>query len=191
MPFSSQHEAIRLLLLAQSSSGSEKDFRLQNEVLDLFEHSRSGLFSYLRGMGVRDHDAEEVIQEVFLALFQNLRRGQTYKNLRGWTFRVAHNLGLKNQNADRRRASVTDEFIFHRQIDPGPDPEQQASARQRQQKLLAVFDSLPEQDRACLRLRSEGLRYREIAETLGISLGSVAQSLARSLERLHRAEERL
>jgi len=51
-----------------------------------------------------------------------------------------------------------------------------------------VVNALPEQDQSCLCMRAEGLRYREIAEALGISLGSVAASLARSLERLGRAD---
>jgi DNA-directed RNA polymerase specialized sigma24 family protein len=37
-------------------------------------------------------------------------------------------------------------------------------------------------------LRAEGLQYREISHALGISLGTVANALARSLARLHRAE---
>jgi len=55
--------------------------------------------------------------------------------------------------------------------------------------LLSVVRALPEQDQCCLSLRAEGLRYREIAEVLGISLGSVAASLEKSLSRLTRAEQ--
>ena len=53
------------------------------------------------------------------------------------------------------------------------------------------MDALPETDRECLYLRSEGLRYREIAQILEISIGSVANCLARSLARLAAADERL
>jgi len=49
--------------------------------------------------------------------------------------------------------------------------------------------ALPEQDRCCLSLRAEGLRYREIAEVVGISIGSVAASLEKSLSRLTRSEQ--
>jgi len=49
---------------------------------------------------------------------------------------------------------------------------------------------LPEEDRRCLVLRAEGLRYREIASVLEISLGSVALSLERSLTRLARVVQR-
>jgi RNA polymerase sigma-70 factor (ECF subfamily) len=63
------------------------------------------------------------------------------------------------------------------------------AASQRQRRLLAVVRALPEQDQCCLSLRAEGLRYREIADVLGISLGSVAASLEKSLSRLARAEQ--
>jgi RNA polymerase sigma-70 factor (ECF subfamily) len=54
--------------------------------------------------------------------------------------------------------------------------------------LQSVLRALPEQDQWCLSLRAEGLRYREIAEVLDISLASVSVSLGRSLARLSRAD---
>jgi RNA polymerase sigma-70 factor, ECF subfamily len=68
--------------------------------------------------------------------------------------------------------------------DSALNPEEQAAAAQRRIRLQSIVRALPEQDRWCLALRAEGLRYREIAEVLGMSLGSVSGSLARSLGRL-------
>jgi len=53
-----------------------------------------------------------------------------------------------------------------------------------EQRLQSVLHALPERDRRCLFLRADGMRYREIAKALGISLGAVAKSLARSMSRL-------
>jgi RNA polymerase sigma-70 factor (ECF subfamily) len=64
------------------------------------------------------------------------------------------------------------------------------SEMQRRRHLLAVVQALPQTDQSCLRLRAEGLRYREIAAVLGVSLGTVSTSLARSLSRLSRADGR-
>jgi RNA polymerase sigma-70 factor (ECF subfamily) len=75
-------------------------------------------------------------------------------------------------------------------IDPSPSPEDQLVNSQTQKRLLAVVQALPEQDRRCLSLRAEGLCYREIAETLDMSLGAVSLSLARSLARMARSAER-
>ena len=169
-----------LLPLVASSASTEvpKDSELQNEVVALFETSRPSLLRYLKYIGVHDRNAEEVVQDVFLALFQHLRMGRGRHNLRAWVRRVAHNLGLKQCAAARRIDYPVDDSVFRQQVDPAPNPEQQVNAWQRQVKLLAVFHSLPEQDRCCLHLRAEGLRYREIAKSLGISVGSVAVSLS-------------
>jgi RNA polymerase sigma-70 factor (ECF subfamily) len=157
---------------------------LEAEVEALFDRFRVPLLRYLHSFGLPVQDGEEVVQEVFLALFQHLRQGKPRTNLQGWVFRVAHNLGLKRCQGRRLETAVQDE------LDPRPDPEQQAAGRQRQRRLQNVLRALPEQDRRCLFLRAEGLRYREIAEVLGMSLGAVAQSLERSLARLSRAGER-
>ena len=69
----------------------------EQEVIQLFDELRNRLLRYLLAFGLPAHESEEVIQEVFLALFQHLRRGRSRENLRGWVFRVAHNLGLKRR----------------------------------------------------------------------------------------------
>lgn len=163
----------------------------QVEVVELFEELRDRLLRYLLVLGLSAHDGEEIIQESFLLLFQHLQRGKPRQNLRGWVFRVARNLALKQRSANQQRwhrAVVLDEALLAQRADPNPNPEEQLQGRFRQQRLLAVVRALPEQDRSCLCLRAEGLRYREIAEVLGISLGSVAASMARSLARLGRAD---
>ncbi len=162
------------------------------QVIQLFDQFRNSLLRYIRSFGLSVHDGEEVTQEVFLALFRHLQLGKSGQNLRGWIFRVAHNLALKQREANRRtqNTSASDWTIAERQIDPSQNPEEQASFAQRQHRLLAVLHALPEEDQYCLKLRTEGLRYREIAAVLDISLGAVSISLARSLARLARADGR-
>jgi RNA polymerase sigma-70 factor (ECF subfamily) len=73
--------------------------------------------------------------------------------------------------------------------DTKPSPEDEVASDQSRRRVLAAVNGLPEQDRRCLILRAEGLRYREIAQVLDISLGAVALSLERSLTRLARAAQ--
>jgi len=181
--------------LARLTVGVERErsepAALEQEVAALFDELRSPLYRYLLSFRLPAHDSEEILQETFLALFRHLLAGRPRTNLRGWVFRVAHNLALKRHNAARvaeRRLAASDEAAGDRESDPAPGPEEQLSARQRQQRLLAVVAALPERDQRCLRLRAEGLRYRDIAAMLGMSLGSVAASLARSLGRISRAD---
>lgn len=159
---------------------------LEVEVTQMFDDLRAPLLRYLGSFGLASQDGEEVVQEVFLALFLHLREGKPRTNLPAWIFRVAHNLGLKRCLANRKAPVEQVEPTVH--VDPTLDPEQLVASQQRRERLLSVVRALPEQDRRCLYLRAEGLRYRDITEVLGMSLGSVAQSLARSLERLNRAD---
>jgi RNA polymerase sigma-70 factor, ECF subfamily len=163
---------------------------LEYEVMNLFEECRSPLLRYVLSLGVPVHDAKEVTQEVFVSLFRHLQSQKSRQNMRGWIFRVAHNLTLKQREANQksRETMAPDWTIAARQFDPAPNPEEQVVFKQRQRRLLAVLYALPEEDQCCLRLRSEGLRYREIAAVVGISLGAVSISLTRSLARLLRAD---
>ena len=177
---------------ADTGKASRASSELQEEITGLFDELRVRLFRYMICCGLSAADAEEIVQEAFLLLFRHLRQGKSGHNLRGWLFRVTHNLALKRrtQNGKRRDWPALDTAELEIPADQSPNPEEQAAFYQHQLLLLAVLRSLPEQDQRCLRLRAEGLRYREIAEILGISLGSVSASLARSLGRLARVGER-
>ena len=155
------------------------------EAAELFDTNRAALHRYLLSAGIASADCDEVVQETFLALVHHLSQEKPRDNLRGWLFRVAHNYASKLRARSSRGTELLD---LH--PDPLPDPEERAVLQQRQRRLLAVVRALPEQDRECLSLRAEGFRYREIAEILGMSLGSVANAMARSLDKLSRVYER-
>jgi RNA polymerase sigma-70 factor (ECF subfamily) len=165
---------------------------LQAEVLGLFDELRDRLLRYSMSFGISRQDSEDVLQECFMALFRHLQADRSRENLPGWAFRTTHNLSLKRRASVQaeHRTAVPEETAEVQVCDEGPGPEEHLLFSERQQRLRAVVRALPETDQMCLRLRAEGMRYREIAGTLGISLGSVAGSLARSFERLQRTDAR-
>lgn len=176
---------VRLLAVGRRRSGAQ---RLEEEVTALFEQWRGALLRYLSTFGLPQQDAEEIAQEVFLSLFSHLQKDRARTNLRGWIFRVAHNLALSRRDAERKAAGTALDVANLRH--PGLNPEEELASSRRQQHLSNILRALPERDRQCLYFRAEGFPYREIAEVLGISLGSVAASLERSLARFQRADQR-
>lgn len=173
-----------------NSEASAPCDRLEEEITALFDEFRDRLLRYLLNFGLGIPDAEEVIQDIFLSLFRHFLRRKSCEHPRGWLFRVAHNLALKRRQRNRPEGAMVDAFGEDSVADPAPTAEEQLIFRQTQQRLLAVLDALSEQDRNCLTLRAEGLRYREIAEILDMSLGAVSLSLTRSLSRLARSARR-
>jgi RNA polymerase sigma-70 factor (ECF subfamily) len=163
---------------------------VEEKVITLFDQFRAPLLHYLFSFKLPVQDAEEIVQDVFLALFRHLRSGKSEMNLRAWIFRVGHNLALKRREREFRGPNVSEALPEAFAIDMSPSPEALAVEEQTRRRLHAVLAALPELDSRCLRLRAEGLRFREIAQVLGISLGAVSLSLTRSLARLARAARR-
>jgi RNA polymerase sigma-70 factor (ECF subfamily) len=73
--------------------------------------------------------------------------------------------------------------------DRGPGPEARVLQRERTARVGAALAELSPQQLRCLYLRAEGLRYKEIAETLGVGVSTVSQFLTRAIARLRRAAD--
>lgn len=175
--------------LPRSAFREREASSLEREVIALFDELRDRLLRYLLTFRLPVHDGEEIVQEAFLALFKHLQQGRSRQNLHGWLFRVVHNLALKRIQRSRKDAQSLTELstsAMEFAADPALNPEDAFAQDQSYRRLAAVIEALPQQDRQCLALRAEGLRYREISDVLDISLGSVAKSLERSLARIAR-----
>src|ERR1700678_1909855 len=161
---------------------------LESLVIRLFDQFQGRVLNYVVAFGLPFHDAEDIVQETFLSLFRHLELGRPRSNLNGWLFRVAHNLALKRRGANQAfERTLVDENTLAQHPCEGPNAEEEFSFSQTQERLRAVFEALPEQDQRCLYLRAEELKYRQIADALGISVGGVSLSLSRSLARIVRA----
>jgi RNA polymerase sigma-70 factor (ECF subfamily) len=178
-------------LVAVEPAPRATDSSIEHDVLALFDQFRDPLLRYVCAFGIPVGDGEDVVQDVFLALFSHLRRNGSRSNLQGWLFRVAHNRALKRRlRLQRERGRLGTAFEARPPVaDAAWDPEEQLVRHQRRQRLEAVLNALPERDRRCVHLRGHGLRYRDIARVLGISLGAVAKSMTRAIARLQRADE--
>jgi len=162
---------------------------IEAEVLELFDLMHVRLLRFALSLGLSSPDTEDIIQDTFLALFLHLQRGRSRDNLRAWLFKVVHNLTLRKLGKQNREvpADLIDPLVT---LDPAPNPEQHMLVHEKHARLQAVLHALPSTDQLCLRLRAEGLRYREIAHIAGISLGAVSASLGRSIARLQEVERK-
>lgn len=169
-----------------SDSPETEAARLEHDVEQIYEQTRAAICSYLLCLGVPEAQAPEVTQEVYLRLYRAMRQGEKVLNLRAWVFRVAHNLGLKVRSREKAFRAVTpdwDRFPERTAV----SPELIMLDREKMRRVHAALKTLSPQQRNCLYLRPEGLRYREIAEVMGISLSTVNEFLRRAISRLARS----
>lgn len=158
-----------------------------DELERLFKLYHVPLVRYLtRRLGDRDW-AEEVAQETFLRAL----RQDALTSERSWLFAVATNLVRDEARKDERRRR-------HLQLLAAEERERVAepvetSLERAQEVALArkAIDALAERDRLALLMREEGLDYNEIADALGLSVGSIGTTLARARRRLAETYEAL
>ena len=159
---------------------------LQDQVAKLFEESRQDVYRYLLTLGLAPPRAQEAVQEVFLRLYSTLKSGESIENPRGWVFRVAHNHGLQVR-ARQAYEEPFDPAMESRLMAAGQDPEQSLLERERMTRFHRAIEGLSEQQKRCVFLRLEGLRYPEIGSTLGISASAVGEFLRRAVSHLRKA----
>jgi RNA polymerase sigma-70 factor (ECF subfamily) len=171
---------------AQDWAGEHAARTLHDEVQRIFEDAREDVYRYLLTLGLYPPQAQETAQEVFLRLYVAMRGGEQIQNPRAWVFRVAHNLGL-NVRARESHSQPFDPEFETKIRDGESSPEQSLLEKERLLRLHRAIASLSPQQRQCLHLRAEGLRYHEIASALGITNSTVGEFLRRAVSRLRKA----
>jgi RNA polymerase sigma-70 factor (ECF subfamily) len=157
------------------------------DVERLFRTYNAALVRYLtRRLGDRDW-AEEVAQETFVRAL----RQDSITNERAWLFTVANNLVRDEARKDaRRRRHLM--LLREQERDSVVEPEPTALERAQEAAMARrAVEALAERDRLALLMREEGLDYTEIAEALGLSVGSIGTTLSRARRRLVEAYEAL
>jgi RNA polymerase sigma-70 factor (ECF subfamily) len=159
--------------------GKSESLDRQQQIIALYHALRPSLCSYLSTLGLTADEAEDVIQESFLRLVPHRTDGQREENLRGWIFRVAHNIAMDVHRSSWRTVNDTGESegrpVSDSIVDPAPNPEQAYLHEEHRQRVHIALAQLTEQQRNCILFRAEGLRYREIANALNISFQRAAE----------------
>lgn len=157
----------------------------------LMERHQRRLFriaiSYLRDVD----EAMDAVQETFVKAYQAAARWDPVSEVGPWLSRIAVNHSIDCYRRRRRRrqseAPMPEQTTEHdaRWKAGDPSPESEAAGREVGHRIAAALQALPERQRAIFVLRHYDERsLPEIADTLGMSLGTVKSSLHRALARL-------
>ena len=168
---------------AAEAAGPSPGVRPGGETALLFESHSAGVYRFLYRL-LRDAElASDLTQESFLRLVRAAATGKI-ADPQAWLFRVAHNLALTLRKRHGRIHLIR--FDDLREADqprtlPGESDPPRPDSLDEMGDALA---SLSRQERACLELRAEGLRYRQIAAVLGVEIPTVATFLARAVRKI-------
>ena len=148
------------------------------------------LLGYLvRLTGSRDQ-AEELFQETFMRAYLNSSKFRADAAFKPWLFRIASRLTIDSWRMSKRRpgtVSLMDEEggVCADLSSPGDSPDEAMGRAEMKSQVRNAVDTLPPRQRAALVLAYfEGLSYREIAEVLGCSTGTIKTQMSRAMKKL-------
>ena len=153
----------------------------------LYQQLYLPVFRYVMCKTRNPGKAEDLTQEAFLRLYRLLHDQRPVENPKAWLFTVAHNLAIDSMKGENQFRDL-DRGAWERLPDsqsPGQiDPEKRMLEHERRDLLREAVSNLTPLQRECLHLRAEGLRLREIAELLQISISTVADAIKRASVKL-------
>ena len=129
-------------------------------------------------------DAQDILQDAFFRAYQKIRDFHGDSSFYTWLYRIAVNLALSERRR-RRPALRWSDLPSPEAIEPSDDPARSDPSAplelaERERIVHQALGELPDDFRAVVVLKDlEGLRYDEIAETLGIPIGTVRSRLHR------------
>lgn len=124
--------------------------------------------------------AEDVTQEVFLRLYNNLDSIADREMLRPWLIRVAINVA-RNTVRTNIRANTRDESYVKETFDETVCSIEKSFEEQQQlSEVNRALGKIKEPLRSCLILKQQGLSYKEIAESLSLNETSIGTFVARA-----------
>jgi len=140
---------------------------------------------------LRDADeALDVVQETFVKAFRNAASWNPSSEVAPWLTRIAVNHSIDVYRRRRHRRRVIEPLAEDAERDPrlradDPSPERSVLSRELSERISTALRCLPKTQRAIFVLRHyEEQSLEEIAQTLGLSLGTVKSGLHRALRRL-------
>ena len=176
MAMTDDRRQLHLVLRAQSGDRAAQD--------ELLRGVQAPLFAYLRGLCGDRHLAEDVLQEVFVICVRKLGWLREARLFRPWLYRIASREAFRALKRRRRAGQRTAPEDLARQVPapveepPGLEPEERAA-------LHAHVEHVSPASRAVLLLHYlQGLSLEEVAQVLGLALGTVKSRLAYGLATL-------
>jgi RNA polymerase sigma-70 factor (ECF subfamily) len=154
------------------------------EATTLYRELRKPLLRYLVCLGLTTDEAQDVVQDTFVGLHRHLAAGGSQENICSWLFRVAHNTARDRQKSYQRRHSAPLDAEVEASMVDEATPEQAVLEKEKFRRLRSAVRLLTDPERECLLLRAGGLRYREIAEILGMATSTVGDTVERAIKKL-------
>lgn len=155
-----------------------------DRIYELYSHK---LFSFVLKIVKNNDEAEDIVQEVFVRIWESRDKLDEYKLLNSYIFAIAYNNSIdlirKRINSSKYLEHLRNSNIIQENSNPISEFEYNELSNQ----IERLIFNLPNRQKEVYQLhREKGLSYAEIAEQLGISKNTVENHMVKALKYLHK-----
>ena len=159
--------------------------KTQNQAFEkLLKEYQKPLYNHIRNIVIDHDDADDVLQNTFVKVFQYLNKFKGESKLFTWMYRIATNEALAFLNQKAKKNGVSSETLQNKTID-NLKADVYFDGNEIQIKLQKAIVLLPEKQQLIFKMKYfEELKYEEISEILGTSVGALKASYHHAVKKI-------
>lgn len=142
------------------------------------------LYSHIRNIVLNHDDTDDVLQNTFVKVYQNLKNFKGESKLFSWMYRIATNEAITFINLKAKRNGMTSEALQSKIVD-NLEADVYFDGNDIQLKLQKAIALLPEKQQLVFKMKYfEELKYEAISEILGTSVGALKASYHHAVKKI-------
>ena len=159
--------------------------KTQNEAFrKLVREYQRPLYTHVRNMVLNHDDADDVLQNTFVKIFQNLKNFKGESKLFSWMYRIATNEAINFINTRSKKSGIYNEEIKDKLV-KNLESDVDYDGDEIQLKLQNAVAILPEKQQQVFKMKYfEELKYEEMSEILGTSVGALKASYFHAVKKI-------
>ncbi|WP_395075890.1 RNA polymerase sigma factor [Flavobacterium sp.] len=159
--------------------------KMQNEAFrKLLQLYQKPLYNHIRNMVLNHDDADDVLQNTFVKIFQNLKTFKGDSKLFSWIYRIATNEALTFMQQRSKKQGISNEEIQQKTLN-NLETDVWFDGNEIQLKLQKAIAILPDKQQLVFKMKYfEELKYEQIAEITETSVGALKASYFHAVKKI-------
>lgn len=159
--------------------------KTQNQAFEkLLKDYQKPLYNHIRNIVLNHDDADDVLQNTFVKVFQHLKNFKGESKLFSWIYRIATNESLTFLSQKAKKSGISLETLQNKTIE-GLTADIYFDGNEIQIKLQKAIVLLPEKQQLVFKMKYfEELKYEEISAILGTSVGALKASYHHAVKKI-------